>query len=120
MTKQEVDKTHIQIQRIKEGYLTGNLVDDIIRLFPEGQVDVKVMKVGVPPQNRKRYDEILNKIINQYEIHKEQFNEKYPYDFGERINELKDGNINYFITWDPILGVNKNEVNELQQLKIFI
>lgn len=102
----------------KDFDLTGNLINDISNFFPLGRVDVNILQISVPPENKKRYDEIVSKVITGYEENKDYFKDSIIWKLDERIYKMKDG-IFYNdspVSWNERFGVSYEEYEEIYGL----
>jgi len=99
----------------KQVDLTGNLKSDISSFIPTGRVDVSVLQISVPPENQKRYDEIVSKVIAGYEANKADFKNSPVWKLDERIYKMKDGIFynNSPLLWDNRFGVSLDEYKEI-------
>ncbi len=101
--------------------LSGNLENDIVKFFPTGKVDVDVMQFSVAQENKKRYDEIVDKIISNYEANKAAFKDSNVWKLDERIYKMRDGIIyaNHIVNWDEHFGISYEEYEELIEMVDF-
>ena len=96
---------------------TGNMNNDINKLIPLGQVKVNNLILDISSENRERYDVIVHKIINEYELNYEYFKDK---NYDEYINKLKNGATVLQHPWDYFFGLTDDEYDELYTLIVTI